>query len=113
VDLHSHAGRCFLAGLPGRHSLVAAMGAAAVAEAGGLVGAWPCGITSGSLADFGGEIIRLAEAADPGHVALGTDLDGNYRPVLTSYDQLDDLTGLLAERGLPPASVHQILGGNA
>ena len=66
-----------------------------------------------SLADFGTEIIRLAEAAGPGHVALGTDLDGNYRPVLTSYDELDHLTGLLAARGLPPASVHQILGGNA
>ena len=87
--------------------------AAAVAEAGGLVGAWPCGITSRSLADFGTEIIRLAEAAGPDHVAIGTDLDGNYRPVLTSYDQLDDLTGLLAARGLPTARVHQILGGNA
>src|SRR5690349_3045934 len=33
VDLHSHAGRCFLAGLPAGHSLVAALGAAAVADA--------------------------------------------------------------------------------
>jgi membrane dipeptidase len=87
--------------------------AAAVAAAGGLVGAWPCGITSRSLADFGTEILRLAEAAGPDHVALGTDLDGNYRPVLTGYDQLDDLVGLLRDRGLPPDRVHQILGGNA
>jgi membrane dipeptidase len=87
--------------------------AAAVAEAGGLVGAWPCGITSRTLADFGTEILRLAEAAGPDHVALGTDLDGNYRPVLTSYDQLDDLTGLLHHRGLPTPRAHQILGGNA
>ena len=86
---------------------------AAVASAGGLIGAWPCGITSGSLADFGTEIIRLTEAADPAHVALGTDLDGNYRPVLTSYDQLDDLAAVLQDRGLPSAHVHQILGGNA
>ncbi|HWM97764.1 MAG TPA: membrane dipeptidase [Streptosporangiaceae bacterium] len=93
--------------------LMTAQHAAAVAEAGGLVGAWPCGITSRSIADFGTEILRLAEVAGPGHVALGTDLDGNYRPVLTSYDQLDDLTGLLRGRGLPPAHVHQILGGNA
>ena len=93
--------------------LMTAQHAAAVAEAGGLVGAWPCGITSRSLADFGTETIRLAEAAGPDHVALGTDLDGNYRPVLTSYDQLDDLTGLLNERGLPPDHIHQILGGNA
>ena len=87
--------------------------AAAVAEAGGLVGAWPCGITSRSLADFGTEIIRLAEAAGPDHVALGTDLDGNYRPVLTGYDQLAELTGLLAACGLPTAHIHQILSGNA
>ena len=49
----------------------------------------------------------------PGHVALGTDLDGNYRPVLTSYDQLDDLASLLRDRGLPSAHVQGILGGNA
>src|SRR6266550_4656687 len=65
--------------------LMTAQHAAAVAEAGGLVGAWPCGITSRSLADFGREIIRLAEVAGLAHVALGTDLDGNYRPVLNSY----------------------------
>jgi membrane dipeptidase len=93
--------------------LMTAPHAAAVAEARGLVGAWPCGITSRSLADFGTEIIRLAEAAGLDHVAIGTDLDGNYRPVLTSYDQLDDLTGTLAAGGLPTARIHQILGGNA
>ena len=32
MDLHSHAGRCLLAGLPAGHSLVAALGAAAVAD---------------------------------------------------------------------------------
>jgi len=97
----------------GHPRLMTARHAAAVAEAGGLVGAWPCGITSRSLADFGTEITRLAEVAGPGHVALGTDLDGNYRPVLTSYDQLDDLAGLLRDRGLPSDRIHQILGGNA
>jgi len=93
--------------------LMTAQHTAAVAEAGGLVGAWPCGITSRTLADFGTEILRLAEGAGPDHVALGTDLDGNYRPVLTGYGQLDDLTGLLRDRGLPSATVDQILGGNA
>jgi membrane dipeptidase len=97
----------------GHPRLMSAQHAAAVAEAGGLVGAWPCGITSRSLAGFGTEIIRLAEAVGPDHVALGTDLDGNYRPVLTGYEQLDDLTGLLAARGRPAESIHQILGGNA
>ncbi len=65
IDLHSHAGRCFLAGLPA------------------------------------------------GHVGIGTDLDGNYRPVLTSYPQLADLTRLLRDRGLPADHIRQVLGGNA
>lgn len=97
----------------GHPRLMTAQHAVAVAEAGGLVGAWPCGITSRSLADFGTEIVRLIEAAGPAHVALGTDLDGNYRPVLISYGQLDDLAGLLRDRGLRPDGVRQILGGNA
>ena len=86
---------------------------AAVASAGGLIGAWPAGLTSRSLADFGTEIIRLTEAAGPDHVALGTDLDGNYRPVLTSYDQFTDLVSLLQDRGLPSDRINQILGSNA
>jgi len=93
--------------------LMTARHAAAVAEAGGLVGAWPCGITSRSLDDFGIEIIRLAEAAGPDHVAIGTDLDGNYRPVLIRYDQLTGLAAVLRDRGLAPDRVHRVLGGNA
>jgi len=85
----------------------------AVAAADGLIGAWPVGLTSRSLADFGTEVIRLTEVAGPGHVAIGTDLDGNYRPVLTAYQQFADLAGLLHDRGLPTALVRKILGGNA
>src|SRR6266700_1570335 len=93
------------------HGCLSRFGRDVVAEC--LVGAWPCGMTRRSLTDFGTEILRLAEAAGPGHVAIGTDLDGKYRPVLTSYDQLDDLAGLLRDRGLPPDRIGQILGGNA
>ena len=93
--------------------LMTAGHAAAVAEAGGLTGGWPCGFTSGSMDDFGTEILRLAEATGPDHVALGTDLDGNYKPVLTSYDQLDDVASRLRDRGLPVGDVERILGGNA
>jgi membrane dipeptidase len=93
--------------------LLTARHVAAVAAAGGLIGAWPAGLTSRSLADFGTEIIRLAEVAGPGHVAIGTDLDGNYRRVLTSYHKFPELAGMLADRGLPAAHVRQVLGGNA
>ena len=84
----------------------------AVASAGGLIGAWPAGLTSQSLADFADEIIRLTQVAGPGRAAIGTDLDGNYRPVLTSYAQFDDLAGLLRGRGLPQDRIRQLLGGN-
>jgi membrane dipeptidase len=85
----------------------------AVASNGGLIGAWPCGITSQSLADFSTEITRLNEVAGPGHLGIGTDLDGNYQPVLTSYHQLADLASLLTNHGLQATEVQQILGGNA
>ena len=53
VDLHSHAGRCFLAGLPAGHSAVATMGAAAVADA--IRAARAAGMTAlvlAAVADF-------------------------------------------------------------
>ncbi|HEX5296365.1 MAG TPA: membrane dipeptidase, partial [Streptosporangiaceae bacterium] len=107
---HGQLGRDHGAGHP---RLMTAEHAVAVAEAGGLTGGWPCGFTSTSMDDFGTEILRLAEATGPDHVALGTDLDGNYKPVLTGYDQLDDVASLLRDRGLPPDHIGQILGGNA
>ena len=51
--------------------------------------------------------------AGPAHVGIGTDLDGNYQPVLTSYWQLRDLAGLLRDRGLAADRTRQILGSNA
>ena len=51
IDLHSHAGRCFLAGLPAGHSAVAAMGAAAIADA--IRAARAAGMTALALARSG------------------------------------------------------------
>jgi membrane dipeptidase len=87
--------------------------ARAVADAGGLIGAWPSGVTSASLADFADEIARLAELVGTGHVAIGTDMDANYRPVLASYPDFAALPALLADRGLSGTDTDKILGGNA
>jgi membrane dipeptidase len=87
--------------------------ARAVADAGGLIGAWPSGVTSASLADFAAEIARLADVVGIGHVAVGTDLDANYKPVLRSYADFAALPGLLADRGLSDAETGLVLGGNA
>ena len=57
--------------------------ARAVADAGGLVGAWPSGVTSATFDDFVDEILRLVELIGVDHVAIGTDLDANYKPVVT------------------------------
>ena len=87
--------------------------ALAVATAGGLIGAWPAGVVSTSLADFADEVARLAELVGPQHVAIGTDLDANYRPVLRSYADFALLPGLLGERGFGHADIDQVLGANA
>jgi membrane dipeptidase len=87
--------------------------ARAVAAAGGLIGAWPSGVTSASLGDFADEIVRLADLVGLDHVAIGTDLDANYRPVLTSYADFAALAPLLADRGLGTAETDRVLGGNA
>jgi membrane dipeptidase len=87
--------------------------AEAVAAAGGLIGAWPSGVIATSLAEFADEVVRLADVVGTDHVAIGTDMDANYRPVLTSYGDYAALPDLLARRGLSDAETGKILGGNA
>jgi membrane dipeptidase len=93
--------------------LLSADHARAVASAGGLIGAWPSGVTSASLDDFAGEICRLADLVGVEHVAVGTDMDANYRPVLTRYADYALLPELLARRGVSSAEADLILGSNA
>jgi len=47
------------------------------------------------------------------YVAIGTDLDANFRPVLTEYRQFDDLDDGLAARGLDATDIDRVLGRNA
>ncbi len=83
-----------------------------VADAGGLIGAWPSGFVQESLADYCDEICRLVEVVGLDHVAIGTDLDANYKPVLTSYEQFPEVAAGLEELGMSSAEVDQVLGGN-
>lgn len=84
-----------------------------VASAGGLIGAWPSGVTSVSLGDFADEVARLADVIGIDHVAIGTDLDANYKPVLRNYADFSLLPQLLADRGLAADDTAKVLGGNA
>ncbi|MEQ1787615.1 MAG: membrane dipeptidase [Acidimicrobiales bacterium] len=86
--------------------------ARAVADAGGLLGAWPSGVTSETLDDFVDEIVRLVELVGVTHVAIGTDLDANYKPVVTEHAQLAVVAEHLRRRGLTAAEADRVLGGN-
>lgn len=83
-----------------------------VADAGGLVGAWPAGVTATTLAEYVDEICRLVDLIGVNRVAIGSDLDANYRPVLTEYEQFNDVASLLGGRGFSPVEVDAVLGGN-
>ncbi len=86
--------------------------ALAVAERGGLVGAWPAGVALASFDDFIDEILRMVDVLGVEHVAIGTDMDANYRPVVQSYRQFPDIATALAARGVGSGEVANILGGN-
>lgn len=83
-----------------------------VADAGGVIGAWPAGIGSDSLADFVNQILALIDAIGVEHVAIGSDMDGNYKPVLTEYADFPLLAAALLFRGVGEKGVAGVLGGN-
>lgn len=83
-----------------------------VASAGGVIGAWPAGLVQSTMDDYVEEICRLIDVVGIDHVAIGTDLDANYEPVLSAYDQFPQLATLLAARGLGPREVDKVLGAN-
>jgi len=105
---HSHLAR----GADPHPRLLSAEHALAVTRAGGVVAAWPAGFALTSFDQFVEEILRMVELLGVDRVALGTDMDANYQPVLTRYRQLPDLAAGLLQRGLSPAEVGQVLGGN-
>jgi len=86
--------------------------ALAVTRSGGLVGAWPAGAALASFDDYVEEILRMVEVLGVEHVAIGTDMDANYRPVLSHYGELPTLAEALRDRGLGPEETALVMGGN-
>jgi membrane dipeptidase len=82
-----------------------------VAATGGVIGAWPSGYCT-SFDDFIENTIRLVEVAGVDHVGLGTDMDGNFKPVFSSYTQLPAWAAGLQNKGLTDEEVTKIMGGN-
>jgi membrane dipeptidase len=83
-----------------------------VASTGGVIGAWPSGFNN-SFEEFVDNTLRLADVAGIDHVGLGTDMDGNFKPVLDSYLQLPKWADALKAKGLSTEEVGKIMGGNA
>jgi membrane dipeptidase len=82
-----------------------------VAKTGGVIGMWPSGFSK-SLDEFADSTVRMAETIGIDHVGLGTDMDGNFEPVISSYLQLSEWTTLLEKKGLSQKEVEKITIGN-
>lgn len=105
---HTH-----LQGQPLQHPrFISATLAKAIAERGGIVGAWPAGLGLSTLAQFVDRIFALVDRLGPEHVALGTDMDANYRPVMDSYRQLPLVVSELLRRGMNESDVARVVSSN-
>ena len=83
-----------------------------IAQTGGIIGAWPSGFNK-SFDEYVDNTLRLVEVVGIDHVGIGTDMDGNFKPVLSSYQQFPTFAEALKSRGLSPSEVEKIMGGNA
>jgi membrane dipeptidase len=83
-----------------------------VASAGGIIGSWPSGIGQTSFSDYIDSIQRLVDTVGSDHVAIGTDMDANFKPVLRSYLDWSLIPAALLARGMHDEEVAKIMGGN-
>jgi membrane dipeptidase len=56
--------------------------------------------------------VRLIDTVGVDHVGLGTDMEGNLKPVLGDYTQLPDWLTALRAKGLSATDVAKVAGGN-
>ena len=82
-----------------------------VAGTGGVIGMWPSGFNR-SFGEFVDNTKRLIDLVGIDHVGLGTDMDGNLKPVFTSFLQLKDWRAGLLAKGFGDEDVEKVLGGN-
>ena len=83
-----------------------------VAGTGGVIGMWPSGFFK-SFDEFVDGTLKMIEVVGADHVGLGTDMDGNFKPVLDNYSQVTTWGQALRARGLSEEETWKVLGGNA
>ncbi len=82
-----------------------------IAKNGGVIGAWPSGFSS-TFDDFIDNVKRTIDVVGVDHMGLGTDMDGNFKPVISSYLQLQQWADALKNKGFTEDEVKKIVGGN-
>jgi membrane dipeptidase len=92
--------------------LVSVKHARLVTRHGGIVGSAPSGIGQATVGDWIASILRLIDAVGIDHVAIGTDMDANYKPVFTDYRDWGVIAAALLARGLSEAETAKVMGGN-
>lgn len=86
--------------------------AKAIAATGGYVGAWPAGIGMSTLDAFVDRIGGLVARLGVDHVAIGSDMNANYKPVFETYRKMPLIVGALMKRGVAEGDIAKIVGGN-
>ena len=82
-----------------------------ISKNGGVIGAWPSGFNT-SFDDFIDNVKRTIDVVGVDHIGLGTDMDGNFKPVINSYLQLSQWVDALKNKGFTEGEVKKIVGGN-
>ena len=83
-----------------------------VTALGGVIGAVQAGFDQVTFDDYIDTILYMAEALGVEHVAIGTDMDYTYKPVMTTYRQWPGIAGNLLRRGMAGREVALVMGGN-
>ena len=83
-----------------------------IADTGGVIGAWPSGFNK-SFEEYVDNIKQLVDTVGIDHVGIGTDMDANFKPVLSKYSEFPKLDEALLAKGFSKSETGKIMGGNA
>lgn len=83
-----------------------------IAGTGGVIGVWPSMLAVASFGAFIDAVLRLVDVVGAEHVGIGTDMDAVRNPVYTGYRDFRVIPEALLMRGMAPAEVRAVVGGN-
>jgi membrane dipeptidase len=83
-----------------------------IAQTDGIIGAWPSGFNK-NFDEYVDNTLRMMEVVGVDHVGIGTDMDGNFKPVFSSYNQYPTFADALKAKGLSSDEVEKVMGENA